>query len=657
MWQWGCTTPTWDKWQPQHPTSPHWYTVERFQALLAAYLTQDRYQGRVRSVREVVAEFAGLKGTAAQKAVTADAGLSGASLEDLVVDGGMDVPRVRALLKAMQARSRLIKPATLGVIGDTHLRTIMGERLGVDPESLTYKKYMGEVEGMPYVVELACGWFVDWDGEQEGTKLLGVNWTPALRPPFACLDYLLDEAQVECYDPVVLAIHLAYPRVEVTDRGKSAVALPGAITQVLEAGVTAVTKPWRALKRQADHTRRVRLRDMEYWRKQQQRQWLTVKAAAAQVMEAAYHKASGGNRFPANARQIMYAARGDIITLTNKNPPWKHSAYFTQHLLPDFVNEHPELTRDWDVIFDARGHLIEPHTGYQLGIGTLEVREYIAAWHGRIPTTLEAFMLRHAIATRGPRHRYQYALFVEKEGFHPLLERAQMAARYDVTLMSTKGMSVVAARRLLEELTRAGVTTLVLHDCDKAGFEILDKFRSDTRRHTYAIQPTVEDLGLRLADAQAMGLQSEQVYYQGQKDPRESLRRCGATPAECAFLVQRRVGEGWEGERIELNAMDSVTFITWLEAKLVAAGVRKLVPEGEALTAAYQRMAQIAMLQRRWTRRSPPCQPPTPSPCLRGWPRRSAPPSRTRPIPGTRRSGRLSVLRKTKRGTPDAHRH
>jgi hypothetical protein len=138
----------------------------------------------------------------------------------------------------------------------------------------------------------------------------------------------------------------------------------------------------------------------------------------------------------------------------------------------------------------------------------------------------------------------------------------------------------------------------VLHDCDKAGFEILDKFRSDTRRHTYAIQPTVEDLGLRLADAQAMVLPSERVYYQGQKDPRESLRRCGATPEECAFLVQRRVGEGWEGERIELNAMDSVTFITWLEAKLVAAGVRKLVPEGEALTAAYQRMTLIAMLQR-----------------------------------------------------------
>jgi DNA topoisomerase VI subunit B len=268
VWRWRCTTPAWAKWRPQQPTSPHWYTVERFQALLAAYLAEDRRQGRVRTVRAVVAEFAGLTGTAAQKAVTADAGVSGASLDDLVVDGGMDVPRVRALLKAMQARSRLIKPAALGVIGDTHLWTVLVERFEVAPDSITYKKSVGEVEGVPYVVELACGWYADWDGEQGGTKLLGVNWTPALRPPFACLADLLDEAQVDAYDPVVLAIHLAYPRVEVTDRGKSAVALPVDIIQGLAAGVTAVTKPWRALKRQADHTRRVRFRDIEYWRKQ-----------------------------------------------------------------------------------------------------------------------------------------------------------------------------------------------------------------------------------------------------------------------------------------------------------------------------------------------------------------------------------------------------
>jgi DNA topoisomerase VI subunit A len=62
----------------------------------------------------------------------------------------------------------------------------------------------------------------------------------------------------------------------------------------------------------------------------------------------------------------------------------------------------------------------------------------------------------HAIPTRRPQHRYQYALFVEKEGFNPLLAQAQIAERYDVAIMSTKGMSVTAARQLVAELPRQG---------------------------------------------------------------------------------------------------------------------------------------------------------------------------------------------------------
>ena len=85
-------------------------------------------------------------------------------------------------------------------------------------------------------------------------------------------------------------------------------------------------------------------------------------------------KASDNGRLPANARQIMYGARPEIIDLTGKAQPWTNSAYFTQTLLPDFMDAHAELTAGWDVVFDARGHFAEPHTGEQFGIGTLEVR-------------------------------------------------------------------------------------------------------------------------------------------------------------------------------------------------------------------------------------------------------------------------------------------
>jgi hypothetical protein len=295
----------------------------------------------------------------------------------------------------------------------------------------------------------------------------------------------------------------------------------------------------------------------------------------------------------------MYAARPLILALTHGRL-WKNSDYFTQTLLPDFVEEHPELTSGWDVVFDARGHFTEPHTGELFGLGTLEVRRYMRTWVTLLSgSVIVPPALPYAAETSGPFARYHHALFIEKEGFNPLLEQAQIARKYDLALMSTKGMSVTAARQLVEGLTRAGVTILVVHDFDKAGLEILDKFTANTRRYTYTTQPQVIDLGLRLREAQAMGLQSEPVMYNSKINPRINLRACGATEEECAFLVHRcEYGQYWEGERIELNAMTSQQFLDWLEAQLQAVGAQKVVPDASTLVTAYQHMAQVALLQR-----------------------------------------------------------
>ena len=65
----------WRKWTPHDPTSAHWYTAERLRGLIAAYMSDENRGGRARTVREFVSEFAGLQGTAKQKAVTDEAGL------------------------------------------------------------------------------------------------------------------------------------------------------------------------------------------------------------------------------------------------------------------------------------------------------------------------------------------------------------------------------------------------------------------------------------------------------------------------------------------------------------------------------------------------------------------------------------------------------
>jgi len=89
-------------------------------------------------------------------------------------------------------------------------------------------------------------------------------------------------------------------------------------------------------------------------------------------MEEAYLKASGNGTLPANARQIMYATRGKILELTGLKK-FKDS-YFTQVLLPDYMTEYDDETEDWDVVYDSRGALTEPHTGLRVALGTIAVR-------------------------------------------------------------------------------------------------------------------------------------------------------------------------------------------------------------------------------------------------------------------------------------------
>src|SRR5262249_10326126 len=74
----------WQKWRPDWPTTPHWYTPEAFRTLIGAYIAEERRGGRVRTVREFVAEFDGLTGSIKQKKVVELAGLSGLRLHDLV---------------------------------------------------------------------------------------------------------------------------------------------------------------------------------------------------------------------------------------------------------------------------------------------------------------------------------------------------------------------------------------------------------------------------------------------------------------------------------------------------------------------------------------------------------------------------------------------
>jgi hypothetical protein len=370
------------------------------------------------------------------------------------------------------------------------------------------------------------------------------------------------------------------------------------LSEMIVKGVTTVSRDWTKVqeqqKKSAARGARAYERIMRGCYKEP-----SIKEAVYEVMEEAYLKASGGGKLPANARQIMYAARPLVLQSIGK---WfKKSSSFTQGCLQEFIQDNPETCRDWDVVFDARGHMAEPHTGRRFGLGTIEVRRYTGQWDNNVHevSRTPSIELSTRFPTFGPAARYKYVLFVEKEGFDPHLEAARISNRYDIGVMSTKGMTVTAARTLVESLSMQGVTVLVLHDFDKSGFSILHSLRSNNQRFRFKTKPLVTDLGLRLEDVQAMNLQSEPVAYGGDKNPRHNLRENGATKEECDFLVNGATGGGWIGERVELNAMPTEQFIEWLEGKLQALGVAKILPSEDVLKVAWERANFTVAVQRK----------------------------------------------------------
>ena len=342
--------------------------------------------------------------------------------------------------------------------------------------------------------------------------------------------------------------------------------------------VKSTTKEWARQRRAEERDASARLRRHDRMLRQHR---TTILYAAWSVMEAAYAAASDNGTLPTRPRQIMYAARPEILRLTGKSS--LDDRYFTQTLLPDFMEQNPELCESWDVVWDARGHFTEPHTQQGAALGTLEVRQYL----GLRPERDEVVSISAAelFPTHGPEHRFSAVLFIEKEGFDPLLEAAQIAQRFDLAIMSTKGMSVTAARLLLDHLTDRGVGQIfVLHDFDVSGFSIFGTLGTDSRRYRFRNQIPVVDIGLRLEDVADMDLQAEPVAVQGDWGRRvETLRRHGATDEETAFLASRRV---------ELNAMSSRTMVDFIEAKLAEHGIEKLIPDAAVIEEHARRLLE-----------------------------------------------------------------
>lgn len=244
---WEATAPAWAKWKPSRPTSAHWYEQRHIERLIGAYVTHDREAGTNRLVSDFVAEFDGLTGSQKRSKVLTETDLHRVPLAELVRDDRFDSGRIAALLLAMQRHTRPVNPKLLGIIGEDHLRTRL-LAMGVQPESFTYRRKLPPkckkphpddgtknqgLTSIPWVLESAFGWLGD-EAADSRRIYSGANWSAAIGNPFRSfgstgegLEAALSNLKAGADEPIVFVLHLAHPRIEYTDRGKSALVIGG----------------------------------------------------------------------------------------------------------------------------------------------------------------------------------------------------------------------------------------------------------------------------------------------------------------------------------------------------------------------------------------------------------------------------------------------
>jgi len=340
----------------------------------------------------------------------------------------------------------------------------------------------------------------------------------------------------------------------------------------LKASVLGVTKDWAKQRKAEERHASARANRANLIRAGD---YHNFKSASFEVMERAYMAASANGTLPASARQVMYQARPLVQDLMGGRQ--LDDQYFCQQLLPAYIEENGV---EWDVTYDDRGHFTEPHTKHSIGLGTISVRDYL----GKIGTLdFEEPRLSPAkVVTGGPDGCFSAVLFIEKEGFLPLFEAVHLAERFDIAIMSTKGMSVTACRQLADEMCGAhDVPLLVLHDFDKSGFSILGTLGKDSTRYTFTNHVEVIDLGLRLEDVNRLGLQPEQAFDKGREWTRRvNLEKNGATkkdrvptqaarrtecialrPTRCLHRTQAEAARDQEGRADEGRAHQDLSYV------------------------------------------------------------------------------------------------
>ena len=359
-------------------------------------------------------------------------------------------------------------------------------------------------------------------------------------------------------EPIVLAIHVANPRVQYADRGKSLIV--GSCTSDIEKAIDSVGKSWtKQRKAEERHASACKRRDQIYRPRSKD-----IKEICFENMEKAYMRASDDGSLPTPWRQVGYVMRQIVDAHPQASRPLKLTTF------KQYIDEYLETYEPgWTSSAAPRRVQGAAHRPSRSG----DVDDGRPQLPGRRPASLQARRPRVTLpdARLAQPIRRDPDLRERRRGFDELFAAARIPARYDIALMSTKGISVRAARALAQG---ADVPFFTLHDFDKNGFVLPGTF------------PGAIDLGLRIDDIDEYDLEAEEQKHENPTKDRLNLLKNGATEDEADFIA-------FGGQRVELNMFTARDLVNYVAGKLDEHGVEKVIPDDATLAQAWARAHDV----------------------------------------------------------------
>ena len=549
----------WSKWTPNQPASAHWYDNAAFAGLVYAHIRYARDGGPDKPLGEFVRQFDGLSSTTKAKAVRASVGGGGpGAVTHLSQLDGNDAA-IERLHSAMRSYTRPMPARRLGPVGGAHIERVLDELYGVD--RFWYKSATETVAGVGWIIEVAVA---DTDTDTEGGPWFAVNHSPSFGDPLGAANLTCAGRwgvwgsgtdpflSVDENDYIAAVVHVICTSAQFIDKGKIRLVVPPAVADAAGKALALATKVLRAeaeqRRKDAAKAHRDAARAREAANKPPDES--SVKAAVFAVLPAA--KAAAGA--VCAARTLYYKVRPLIQKYTSKELKYD---YFSQTLLPEYERTEGPLP---GLYYEARGHLVHPHDGKVIRLGTREV---------------EAYTL--------PSWQFSKILVIEKTGLEAQLAPYQLPQRFDMAIIYSQGYAVTACRTLLAMCAGRDMQIFVLHDADINGYDIARTLREVTKRMPeHRIE--VIDLGLTVPQAIAAGLE------------RERFTRRKALPADLELDDDARVwftgtpirtADGkthYDCTRCELNAFSADELNDFIEDGLARHGAtEKLVPPDDVL--------------------------------------------------------------------------